>query len=157
MILVRGLADLIGAFLIFSGLCSSVAAQVTGGTLLGTVTDTRQATIPGAEVTILNQATGVLRKLVANEKGFFSAPNLLPGTYDVTVSATGFSGAGEMKGLERAVRRRITTNDGVSMTCQSTNLNSGYRVSFESGVRDILGKASWAPIGRKAFTNSIPT
>src|SRR6266542_1947926 len=52
--------------------------------------DSAQHAVPGAEVTILNNATGQARRLVRNERGYYSAANLSPGSYEVTVSATGF-------------------------------------------------------------------
>jgi outer membrane receptor protein involved in Fe transport len=66
-------------------------AQVSGATLSGTVTDPSGAAIAGAKVTITNTATGVTRDVTADAAGFYSAPNLLPGPYDVTVAASGFS------------------------------------------------------------------
>ena len=66
-------------------------AQVTGATLSGTVTDTSGAVIPGVMVSIKNRATGVVRNVSTDEAGFYSAPNLLAGNYDVTGSAPGFS------------------------------------------------------------------
>ncbi len=85
-----GFAGMIGVLLVLLILCPSALAQGTGGTLSGTVRDSAQDAVPGAEVTILNNATGQARKLVSNERGFFSAANLSPGSYDVTVSAGGF-------------------------------------------------------------------
>ncbi|PWU02528.1 MAG: hypothetical protein C5B51_20525 [Terriglobia bacterium] len=49
----------------------------------------------GAQVTITNAATGVSRSLVTDSAGFYSAPNLLPGSYSVIFSAPGFSTAKE--------------------------------------------------------------
>src|SRR5436309_15038484 len=66
-------------------------AQVTGATLSGTVTDTSGAVIPGVMIAIKNRATGVVRNVPSDEAGFYSAPNLLAGSYDVTASAAGFS------------------------------------------------------------------
>src|ERR1700674_1830540 len=66
-------------------------AQVAGATLSGTVTDTSGAIIPNAEISIKNVATGVTRNLRADTAGFYTAPNLLPGAYEVTVSAPSFS------------------------------------------------------------------
>jgi hypothetical protein len=71
----------------------SVYSQVTGATLSGTVTDATGASIPGAQISITNTATGVTRELTADSAGFYTAPNLLAGTYDVKVSAKGFSTA----------------------------------------------------------------
>ncbi len=85
-----GFAHMIGVLLVLLALCPCTLAQGTGGTLRGTVTDSAQHAVPGAEVTILNNATGQARRLVRNERGYYSAANLSPGSYEVTVSATGF-------------------------------------------------------------------
>jgi hypothetical protein len=66
-------------------------AQVAGATLSGTVTGPSGAAIAGAQVSVANRATGVTRSVVADSAGFYSAPSLLPGNYDVTVSAEGFA------------------------------------------------------------------
>src|SRR6266566_5937063 len=66
-------------------------AQVAGATLTGTVKDSSGAVIPNAQVLISEVATGVTRTVSPVAAGLYTAPNLLPGTYDVRVSATGFS------------------------------------------------------------------
>src|SRR6266699_3628011 len=66
-------------------------AQVSGATVSGTITDPSGAAIAGAKVTITNTATGVARDVTADAAGFYQAPNLLPGPYEVTASASGFS------------------------------------------------------------------
>src|SRR5580704_9210796 len=66
-------------------------AQVAGATLNGTVSDASSAGVPNANVSIKNAATGVVRDVTTDSDGFYSAPNLLPGSYDITVSAAGFS------------------------------------------------------------------
>src|SRR6202795_2735751 len=68
----------------------SVCAQVTGGTLSGTVSDPSGASIPGAQLIISNVATGLERTLTTNDHGFYTAVNLLAGSYQVTISAKGF-------------------------------------------------------------------
>src|SRR5712671_6494101 len=70
---------------------SMMKAQVVGATLSGVVGDSSGATVPGAKVSIRNAATGDIREVTSNEDGLYSAPNLLPGTYEVSVSAQGFS------------------------------------------------------------------
>src|SRR5947209_18765736 len=81
--------------LLISLILSSVAAhaQVTGATLSGTVTDTSGAVIPGVMVSIKNSATGVVRNVSTDEAGFYSAPNLIAGNYDVTATEAGFNTA----------------------------------------------------------------
>jgi outer membrane receptor protein involved in Fe transport len=68
-------------------------AQVTGATLSGTVTDSSGAVIPNAQITAKNMATGGTREVTADAAGLYSIPNLLPGSYEVRVSAKGFSTA----------------------------------------------------------------
>jgi hypothetical protein len=65
-------------------------AQVSGGTLSGSVTDQSGAPLPQAPVTINNVATGLTRTVNTNQDGLYSVPNLLPGTYEVSVSRPGF-------------------------------------------------------------------
>src|SRR5947199_10606477 len=93
--------DVSEMFRVLLGLCFGLAlilfpsvpanAQVTGATLSGTVTDTSGAVIPGVMIAIKNRATGVVRNVPSDEAGFYSAPNLLAGSYDVTASAAGCS------------------------------------------------------------------
>lgn len=66
-------------------------AQVVGATLSGTVTDASGAAVPNTHVSIKNTATGVPRDVTADAAGFYTAPNLLPGNYEVKFSAAGFS------------------------------------------------------------------
>jgi len=55
--------------------------QVAGGAISGTVTDSSGRVIGNVQITISNLATGVTREVTTNDEGFYSAPNLLPGTY----------------------------------------------------------------------------
>ncbi len=66
-------------------------AQVSGATLTGTVSDASGAVIPNAQVSVKNVATGEVRAVTTDAAGFYTAPNLLPDKYEVTVTAPGFS------------------------------------------------------------------
>jgi Carboxypeptidase regulatory-like domain/TonB-dependent Receptor Plug Domain len=67
-----------------------VHAQVAGATVTGTVTDPTGANIPNAQVSMMNSATGVTTNVTTNSAGFYAAPNLIPGPYQVTIRAEGF-------------------------------------------------------------------
>ena len=69
---------------------SPAPAQVVGATLSGTVTDSSGALIPNTQVTIKNVGTAVERTVKTDSAGFYTAPNLVPGSYEVTVTASGF-------------------------------------------------------------------
>src|SRR6202022_4409070 len=85
--------NLMAAGMLLLGTLVSVpaSAQVAGGTLSGTITDPSGAGIPQARVVITNVATGVGRTVTTNTDGFYTAPNLLPGEYQVTLDAKGFN------------------------------------------------------------------
>jgi hypothetical protein len=65
-------------------------AQLAGSSLSGIVQDESGAAVPNASVSIQNVANGTARETTSNSDGLYSAPNLLPGSYDVTVKAPGF-------------------------------------------------------------------
>src|SRR5438094_917082 len=81
----------------------SVVAQVSGATLTGVVTDEQGGPVPDAAVKIKNLGTGVTREVRTNSDGLYSAPNLNPGSYDVTISA---------KGFQNVVQHSVTLNGG---------------------------------------------
>src|ERR1700678_473357 len=58
--------------------------------IVGTVTDSTGAVLPGADVVITNSETGISRKLVANRTGDFNAPDLNIGTYAIDCKVPGF-------------------------------------------------------------------
>ena len=68
----------------------SASAQETRSTILGTVKDPSSAVIAGATVDVTNTETNTTAKVTTNDSGYFEAPYLLPGTYTITVTATGF-------------------------------------------------------------------
>src|ERR1700736_6777359 len=72
---------------------SGAQAQVAGGTLSGTVTDPSGAVIPRAKIAVKNVSTGGTRDVTMDAAGFYTAPNLLPGSYETTTPAPGFSTA----------------------------------------------------------------
>src|SRR5882762_9755113 len=68
-------------------------AQVTGATISGTITDPSGGVIAGAEISVRNTGTGIIRNTTADSAGFYTVPNLIPGPYEVKVSARGFTTA----------------------------------------------------------------
>ena len=65
-------------------------AQDIRGLISGTVTDPQGASVVGATVVVTNTDTNVLSTLTTNSSGFYEAPLLLPGPYQVSVEAHGF-------------------------------------------------------------------
>ena len=65
-------------------------AQVSGGTLSGSIVDASGAAMPNVKVSLTNMATGAATVITTDARGFYAAPDLRPDTYDMTVSAGGF-------------------------------------------------------------------
>ncbi len=68
----------------------AVYAQQTSATLVGTLTDANGAVVQGAQVKVVNLATGAARTATTDESGNFSLPFLPAGEYEVTISAQGY-------------------------------------------------------------------
>lgn len=81
------------AVLLFGVLTQVSTAQVTGGTILGTVSDPTGAAIPGAQLSIENVKTNVITTATTNHDGFYTVPNLIPGDYNLITNAFGFAKA----------------------------------------------------------------
>ena len=78
------------AVLLFS-LATWVHAQnTTSCAIIGTVTDTTRAVVPGVQVTVTNQATGVVKTVTTNSDGYYSEESLAPGDYSLSTKKEGF-------------------------------------------------------------------
>ena len=65
-------------------------AQADLGTITGVVQDSTGAILRGAQVTLTNEATGVVRSMKTNSEGIYAASALSIGHYTLRVTATGF-------------------------------------------------------------------
>jgi outer membrane receptor protein involved in Fe transport len=65
--------------------------QVLYGSLTGTVTDTSGAVVNGVQVTALESQTGATQTATTDSSGIYRFNTLLPGTYKVTIAASGFA------------------------------------------------------------------
>jgi hypothetical protein len=75
---------------VFLALPRAQAQQTLGG-VVGTVTDTTGASLPGVSVTIVADGTNLTRTATSSETGSYALPNLPIGTYTVTFSRDGFA------------------------------------------------------------------
>lgn len=93
---------------------ASVSAQVETAIVIGTVTDTQGAILPGVTITAKNTDTGFTRSGVSDAEGRYRIAAIPPGRYELTAELTGFS---------VAVRR------GLTLTVGSQSV-----INFELGV-----------------------
>jgi hypothetical protein len=70
--------------------CACVQAQYPTGRIVGTVTDTSGAPIPGVKIVVTNSNTGFNRETVTDAEGNFQVPQLPIGTYRASAEHSGF-------------------------------------------------------------------
>ena len=74
--------------------CSLCSAQtLTTARITGTVRDATGAVVTQAEVVVHSGDTGERRTAITDESGDYAFPLLPPGTYQISISAHGFSTA----------------------------------------------------------------
>ncbi|MCY3662111.1 MAG: TonB-dependent receptor [bacterium] len=71
-------------------LCATGAWGQATGQLSGFVTDSEGGALPGVSVTVTNVATNQSRLVMTGQDGYFAAPLLAPGDYNVTAALEGF-------------------------------------------------------------------
>ncbi|SDF79624.1 TonB-dependent Receptor Plug Domain [Terriglobus roseus] len=117
-------------------LAISAVAQSDSSAVSGTVTDPTGAVLPNAKVTLRNQGTGTENTVTSNESGQYTIPNVRPGTYTVTVEASGFqtfktSGVQVDPSIAKRVDAAMKVGDTSSSVVVEANTNT---VQTESAV-----------------------
>jgi hypothetical protein len=72
------------------GVAVALYGQQIRGSIVGNVTDSSGAAVPGADVTVTNQGTGIAVKTTTGTAGTYTVPNLLAGTYQISGAKQGF-------------------------------------------------------------------
>jgi len=66
-------------------------AQVAGGSITGTVAGETGSVMPEVRISVKDLSTGLTRNATTNTAGLYSVPDLAPGSFEMTVSASGFT------------------------------------------------------------------
>jgi hypothetical protein len=109
-------------------------AQLSTGDILGNVTDTTGAALPGAKILLTNTQTQERHTVFSDQAGEYVFTLLLPGHYSLQVSAAGFRSY-RIDGIDLAAgsRRRIVVNMPVSSVSQ-TVVVSGAPPALETDI-----------------------
>ena len=121
-------------------------AQVVSSSIIGTLVDPADAAVPGIAVSATNEATGATFKTESNAAGLFRFPNLLAGTYTLSVQATGFKAyqqqsivlsSSETRDLGHVVLQLGSLSESVSVTAEATPLQtaSSEKSSLVTGTQ----------------------
>ena len=137
--LVKGLGLVaIPVLAVLLALPGTTYAQSMTGALSGSVVDESGGVIPGADVTVTNEASKALRRTVTNSDGFFAFASLPASTYTVSVKIAGFNSyevtrvelrSGDSRSLRQIQLKVATVAETVSVSAEValTPLNSGEK------------------------------
>ena len=120
----RVLAFAVCSLVLLAGVATQ--AQTFRGTILGSVSDSSGAAIPGASVTIKNLGTGLTRTVVTQDDGSYAAPELPIGNYSVTVEKAGFK-----IGVVSGVNVEVSKDSRVDLTLQPGQVTQTVEVQGE--------------------------
>ena len=119
--------------------CLSLAplaiAQESNAELRGSVLDAQDAPIPGATITITNQATGVIRQAVSNPDGSYFITAISPGVYELAAELSGFT-----KYNRRDVRLDLGRTTTVDVQLRVGALTETVTVTAETPLVDLTSK-----------------
>src|SRR6266404_3987542 len=116
------------AVIVLVALCSlPLLAQQSSSAIQGTVTDSAGAVVPNAKVTVRNTGTGLERVVQTDSAGDYSVPSLPPGTYSVSVEASG---------LQKQVIQKIDLD-----VARTVPINAQLKVGSTSEMVTVTGEA----------------
>jgi outer membrane receptor protein involved in Fe transport len=146
------------AVLLFS---ASIAwAQVTTANLSGVVQDTSNSVIPGAEVTLTNDATGLVYNTQSGAGGDFLFSVLPTGTYTLSIQTAGFKvyeATGITLAASQNIRQQHTLEVGAlteTVTVEGAPPLISTQASEQTESID-QAKVSELPLGRRNITNIL--
>jgi hypothetical protein len=109
------------AILALMAVAMPLLGQLTSGNVVGTVYDPVGAVVPGAAVVAVNTGTGVSASTSSTSSGDYRFANLPVGTYNISVSAPGFTKA-EVGNVNVQLNQTVTTNLKLAIGQSSTTV-----------------------------------
>jgi hypothetical protein len=117
-------------------LAMPLSAQETRGNISGTVKDP-SGVIPGATVQIKSTDTGATQQLVTNGSGYFEAPLMQPGNYQITVEMTGFK-----RVVQGGIVLGVSQQLNIPFTLELGTINETITVTGEAPLIDTSSVSS---------------
>jgi hypothetical protein len=104
---------------------AAFAQALSAGTVAGVVLDPNNAVVPSANVTIANPVTGFTRSAMTNSDGSFRFDNVPPNSYQLSISASGFSPANQTVNVRTSVPINLKLNLTVGQASETVTVTGG--------------------------------
>jgi hypothetical protein len=137
-----------------------LAAQTFRGAIQGTVADSTGAAIPGAQITVTNNETNLVRQALTDGSGNYSFTELPLGSYSVAVEKTGFQ-----QRIETGVRVEVGASPRVDVTLQPGQAKQVVEVQANVPLVETSGdnqggtidarQASELPVNGRDFSKAV--
>ena len=127
---------------------TGVFAQQGTGTISGSVLDPQGASIPGAEIQVRNVATNATFQTSTNESGFYTAPGLAVGSYEISAQSEGFKRA-----LRSGVTLQVNQTAQVNLTLEIGQVAEVIEVRGEAALVDVSGATLGEVIERRRVSD----
>lgn len=111
--------------------CLPIAAQQGRGTILGTVTDSSGAAVPGARVVVTNAGTNFSFEAETSQEGFYTTPAIPVGAYTVAVESNGFK-----KTVRSGIDLRVDDRAQVNFSLEVGSVSESVEVSAQADLVD---------------------
>jgi len=119
--------------------CRLAEAQSFTASLQGTITDSTGAVVPGAQVSITNEATNVKQSGRTNDRGAYLFTLLPPGSYKLVVEMTGFQTAAR-PGMVLQVQQQATVDVALTVGEVTTSVVVAGETPRLDAVNATLGR-----------------
>jgi Carboxypeptidase regulatory-like domain/TonB dependent receptor-like, beta-barrel/TonB-dependent Receptor Plug Domain len=131
---------------------ASLYAQEGTSTLRGAIVDQSGSVIPGATISVANQATGLNRRSMAtNSNGEYVFTSLIPGSYRITVEAQGFK-----KATQDNVLLAVGETLELKIALQTGGVNETVNVTAEAPIIATTSKEIGGHINQRTLVE-LPT
>ena len=152
----------IRALIFFLASCAGVraTAQVSTATVSGVVQDSSKASIPGANVKLINTQTGAENDATTSHDGGFVLPGVIPGAYILQIERQGFTTT-QLRGivLEVGDTKNLLIRLKVGPVAESVTIDaSGFTLNSTDGsVSTVVDRklAEAVPLNGRSFQDLI--
>jgi len=135
---------MLGVLLTFSA--GALAQGSSTASIGGVVVDADGAIVPGADIVVKNNRTGEVFTTVSSDRGVFTVPALVTGSYTVTVSLQGF---------RTAILDNVVVNSGVTASVRATLELGGVTESVTVQANSELVQTQTATVATVLDTRQV--